>query len=391
MEPSDPSKPTAVPKTTDYNTRVCLLYDFRAGLSAADSVRKIHAIFGADAVGLEGAKTWWKKFRTGNTKIADERVLGALRQHLEDILAQATASVLAALPRKIEAPAEVPVEDDETTWEDSTEETEETSEQWEDEEEEEEESELDDSDKENVNDDDEEAATCTEDECFDGRNPDLVIPHAVRRGLVEAGVVLDDCHFYRGDLCVRTDVFRRPVELHVGEQAYAFTVQTEQSDEKCRTDARNRTSKPQDAKTKSEKKTTESGKPADEKITAATKAKGAVTAAVVRKDDSKPAVAGKDAPKKEAATGAVKPAAKPEPPKPVYREETLEEKRAYAQKLVAPYLPVFEDMARTKERQKREAAALAAKEAAEEAAAKQEAAKRAAAEPKLDRTQEPTP
>ncbi|KAI6240518.1 hypothetical protein M3Y99_00446400 [Aphelenchoides fujianensis] len=76
---------------------------------------------------------------------------------------------------------------------------------------------------------------------FDGRNPDLVIPHAVRRGLVEAGVVLDDCHFYRGDLCVRTDVFRRPVELHVGDQTYAFSVQTEQSDEKCRTDARNRT------------------------------------------------------------------------------------------------------------------------------------------------------
>ncbi|KAI6240519.1 hypothetical protein M3Y99_00446500 [Aphelenchoides fujianensis] len=130
MEPSDPSKPTAVPKATDYNTRVCLLYDFRTGLSAADSVRKIHAIFGADAVGLEGAKTWWK-----------------VR----------------------------PVEDDETTWEDSKEEatdesskarmTEDDSEQWEEEEEEEEaeESELDDSDKENVN-DDEEAATCTEDE-----------------------------------------------------------------------------------------------------------------------------------------------------------------------------------------------------------------------------------
>ncbi|KAI6234361.1 Histone-lysine N-methyltransferase SETMAR [Aphelenchoides fujianensis] len=160
MEPSDPSKPTVVPKTTDYNTRVCLLYDFRAGMSAADSVRKIHAIFGADAVGLEGAKTWWKKFRAGNTKIADERPADSL----EDILARAAASVLAALPSKVAAP----VEDEETTEEPSetepseAETTEETTEQWEDEEEEE--SELDDSDKENVNDDDEEEATCIEDD-----------------------------------------------------------------------------------------------------------------------------------------------------------------------------------------------------------------------------------
>ncbi|KAI6230397.1 hypothetical protein M3Y99_01068000 [Aphelenchoides fujianensis] len=58
MEVGDVPKTT--PKVTDYNTRVCLLYDYRAGMSAGDSVRKIHAIFGPDAVGLEGAKTWWK-------------------------------------------------------------------------------------------------------------------------------------------------------------------------------------------------------------------------------------------------------------------------------------------------------------------------------------------
>ncbi|KAI6240501.1 Histone-lysine N-methyltransferase SETMAR [Aphelenchoides fujianensis] len=73
MEAGDAPKTT--PKVTDYNTRMCLLYDFRAGLSAADSVKKIHAIFGPEAVGLEGAKTWWKKFRAGNFKIADERAV----------------------------------------------------------------------------------------------------------------------------------------------------------------------------------------------------------------------------------------------------------------------------------------------------------------------------
>ncbi|KAI6196191.1 Histone-lysine N-methyltransferase SETMAR [Aphelenchoides besseyi] len=70
------TKPT--PKFTSYETRVCLLYDFKAGLSATESVRRIHSCFGEDAVGLEGARTWFKKFRSGNLNIADARVLSAI-------------------------------------------------------------------------------------------------------------------------------------------------------------------------------------------------------------------------------------------------------------------------------------------------------------------------
>ncbi|KAI6196134.1 Histone-lysine N-methyltransferase SETMAR [Aphelenchoides besseyi] len=70
------AKPT--PKFTSYETRVCLLYDFKAGLSATESVRRIHSCFGEDAVGLEGARTWFKKFRSGNLNIADARVLSAI-------------------------------------------------------------------------------------------------------------------------------------------------------------------------------------------------------------------------------------------------------------------------------------------------------------------------
>ncbi|KAI6171945.1 Histone-lysine N-methyltransferase SETMAR [Aphelenchoides besseyi] len=68
----------STPKFTNYETRVCLLYDFKAGLSALESVRKIHSCFGEDAVGLEGARTWFKKFRSGNLNIADARVLSAI-------------------------------------------------------------------------------------------------------------------------------------------------------------------------------------------------------------------------------------------------------------------------------------------------------------------------
>lgn len=51
--------------------RTCLLYDFKFGVTAAESCRRICSAFGADVVSERTAQEWFKRFRTGDTSVQD--------------------------------------------------------------------------------------------------------------------------------------------------------------------------------------------------------------------------------------------------------------------------------------------------------------------------------
>ena len=56
--------------------RCCLLYDFKVGLSAAASSRRICQAFGDSAVNERTARHWFQKFRSGNLSLCDEARCG---------------------------------------------------------------------------------------------------------------------------------------------------------------------------------------------------------------------------------------------------------------------------------------------------------------------------
>ncbi|XP_076066931.1 histone-lysine N-methyltransferase SETMAR-like [Oratosquilla oratoria] len=52
--------------------RGCLLYDFKVGLSAVVSSRRICQAFGDSAVNERTARLWFKKFKSGDLSLRDE-------------------------------------------------------------------------------------------------------------------------------------------------------------------------------------------------------------------------------------------------------------------------------------------------------------------------------
>ena len=52
--------------------RSCLLYDFKVGLSAAASSRRICQPFGDSAVNERTARRWFQKFKLGDLSLRDE-------------------------------------------------------------------------------------------------------------------------------------------------------------------------------------------------------------------------------------------------------------------------------------------------------------------------------
>ncbi|GFY57606.1 histone-lysine N-methyltransferase SETMAR [Trichonephila inaurata madagascariensis] len=60
-----------------------LLYDFKAGLSASASSRRICQAFGDSAVDERKARLWFQKFRSGDLSLCDKALTGRL-QALDD-------------------------------------------------------------------------------------------------------------------------------------------------------------------------------------------------------------------------------------------------------------------------------------------------------------------
>ncbi|GFS71552.1 histone-lysine N-methyltransferase SETMAR [Trichonephila clavipes] len=56
--------------------RCCLLYDFKVGLSAALSCRRICQAFGDSAVNERRARHWFQKFRSGDLFLCDKARTG---------------------------------------------------------------------------------------------------------------------------------------------------------------------------------------------------------------------------------------------------------------------------------------------------------------------------
>ncbi|XP_076049305.1 histone-lysine N-methyltransferase SETMAR-like [Oratosquilla oratoria] len=52
--------------------RGCLLHDFKVGLSAAASSRRVCQAFGDSAVNECAARRWFKKFKSGELSLRDE-------------------------------------------------------------------------------------------------------------------------------------------------------------------------------------------------------------------------------------------------------------------------------------------------------------------------------
>lgn len=68
--------------------RTCLLYDFKSGVKAAESSRRICAAFGSDTVSERTAQDWFKRFRDGDTSIEDRPRSGRPSQVDEERLKQ---------------------------------------------------------------------------------------------------------------------------------------------------------------------------------------------------------------------------------------------------------------------------------------------------------------
>lgn len=51
--------------------RTCLLYDFKVGLSATESVKRINVAFGQSTITIRDAQRWFKRFREGNENLED--------------------------------------------------------------------------------------------------------------------------------------------------------------------------------------------------------------------------------------------------------------------------------------------------------------------------------
>ncbi|GFX93296.1 histone-lysine N-methyltransferase SETMAR [Trichonephila clavipes] len=66
----------------------CLLYDFKVGLSAAASNRRLCQAFGDSAVNIHTARHWFKKFRSGDLFLCDKARTGR-PQALDDEALQA--------------------------------------------------------------------------------------------------------------------------------------------------------------------------------------------------------------------------------------------------------------------------------------------------------------
>ncbi|GFV28579.1 histone-lysine N-methyltransferase SETMAR [Trichonephila clavipes] len=56
--------------------RGCLLYDFKVGLSAAASSRRICLAFGDSSVNERSARHWFQKFRSGDLSLCDKARTG---------------------------------------------------------------------------------------------------------------------------------------------------------------------------------------------------------------------------------------------------------------------------------------------------------------------------
>ena len=52
--------------------RMCLLYDFKSRVNAAESSRRICAAFGTDTVSKSTAQTWFKRFLDGDTSTENQ-------------------------------------------------------------------------------------------------------------------------------------------------------------------------------------------------------------------------------------------------------------------------------------------------------------------------------
>ncbi|KAI6171718.1 hypothetical protein M3Y98_00893300 [Aphelenchoides besseyi] len=73
------------PTITAPNALVVLFADYKSGVTVVDSVRRIHAIWGDEAIGLEGAKKWFQKFRNGTATIDDGRLMAKMEKNSENI------------------------------------------------------------------------------------------------------------------------------------------------------------------------------------------------------------------------------------------------------------------------------------------------------------------
>lgn len=72
--------------------RGCLLYDFKVGLTAAASSRRICQAFGVNAVNERTARHWFQKFRSGDVSLSDDPRSG--RPHVLDDEARKTTVLL---------------------------------------------------------------------------------------------------------------------------------------------------------------------------------------------------------------------------------------------------------------------------------------------------------
>lgn len=56
---------------SNFQIRTCLLYDFKVGLKAVESMKRINVAFGNDAINIRDAQRWFKRFREGNENLED--------------------------------------------------------------------------------------------------------------------------------------------------------------------------------------------------------------------------------------------------------------------------------------------------------------------------------
>ncbi|KAI6195677.1 hypothetical protein M3Y94_01015900 [Aphelenchoides besseyi] len=103
LSKAPPPKMSKKPTITAPNALIVLFADYKSGVTVVDSVRRIHAIWGDEAVGLEGAKKWFQKFRNGTATIDDGRLMAKMEKNSENVEAKKPR---APRKKKIDANAE---------------------------------------------------------------------------------------------------------------------------------------------------------------------------------------------------------------------------------------------------------------------------------------------
>ncbi|KAI6170073.1 HTH-48 domain-containing protein [Aphelenchoides besseyi] len=97
MDEKPPTK--RVYKATDPKTRACLFFEYKRGVSAADATAHIQQVFGVDSIGLECARKWYQKWRSGNENFDETRSAGATDAANDSSAGTSTAEVKPKKPR----------------------------------------------------------------------------------------------------------------------------------------------------------------------------------------------------------------------------------------------------------------------------------------------------